>query len=318
VPGNRIGYVTAALMRSMAMASADPNIGSYTIPDFNIGWGRLDADSVLYFTGDTRRLLIVDDTTGVATGEYKETRFRVNSAIPLRVCLAWTDTAAAPSANPTLVNDLNLELTTPGGTQYRGNKYSSGQSQPNPSGWDNVNVEECARVNAPDTGLWTLRVYGQNVATHVRQWFAWTITGDVALPAATHDVGATAIVAPADTVDSGVVVTPEATVENFGTAQETFVARFTIADGYEDTVHVTLPAGRSQPACSQYAARPNCWVMRTRPMTPRTARLWSYRRPASRSSPGFPWPSLWTGSRLTRSRARPQSASESRAARTWA
>jgi hypothetical protein len=244
VTGDRISYITSALLRSMAMASADPNIGSYTIPSFDIGWGRIDADSLLYFTGDTRKLILTDDTIGIATGEYKEQHFRVTTAIPLRVCLAWTDTAAAPSANPTLINDLDLVLTASGGTVYKGNKYSSGQSTANPSGRDSINVEECARVNAPDTGVWTIRVSAHNVATARKQNFAWTITGAVE-PATveTHDVGATAILAPVDTVDSGETVAPEAIVENFGTTQETFVVRFSIADGYWDTTSVTLAAG---------------------------------------------------------------------------
>jgi hypothetical protein len=242
VPGNRFTYVSSALLRSMAMASADPNVGSYTIPSTDIGWGRIDADSVLYFTGDTRKLLLIDDTSGVATGEYKETQFLVHSALPLRVCLAWTDSAAAANANPTLVNDLDLTLTSPAGTVYKGNKYTSGQSTQNPAGRDSTNVEECARINAPDTGLWTMRVAGRNVRT-AHQPFAWTVTGNVETYVLAHDVGATAIIAPVDSVDSGETVAPQAVVENFGSSPETFVVRFTIADGYWDTTSVTLAAG---------------------------------------------------------------------------
>ena len=79
VPANKFTYISSALLRSMAMASADPNVGSYTVPSYDIGWGRIDADSVLYFTGDLRKLIITDDTTGIATGEYKERQFRVAS-----------------------------------------------------------------------------------------------------------------------------------------------------------------------------------------------------------------------------------------------
>jgi hypothetical protein len=50
-------------------------------------------------------------------------------------------------------------------------------------------------------------------------------------------------VVPTDTVDSGVTVAPQAVVENFGTSQETFVVRFTVSDGYEDTTSVTIEAG---------------------------------------------------------------------------
>jgi hypothetical protein len=243
VQGNRISYITSALLRSMAMASADPNIDSYTIPNYNTGWGRIDADSVLYFTGDVRKLIIIDDTTGIATDEYKQKQFHVASGIPLRICLAWTDTAAAPNANPTLVNDLDLTLTAPNATVYKGNKYTSGQSTPNPTGRDSINVEECARINAPDTGLWTLRVSAHNVATARKQGFAWTVTGDVSQSTPAHDVGATAIVAPVDSVDTGAVVDAKVEVSNFGTSQETFLTRLTIGAGYTDTMTVTLGAG---------------------------------------------------------------------------
>jgi hypothetical protein len=243
VQSDRITYITSALLRSMAMASADPNVGSYTVPSYDIGWGRIDADSVLYFTGDTRKLILTDDTSGIATGEYKEQRFHVTSAIPLRVCLAWTDTAAAPNANPTLINDLDLTLTAPNATVYKGNKYTNGQSTPNPAGRDSLNTEECARVNAPDTGLWTIRVSAHNVATARSQGFAWTVTGDVSLSAPTHDVGAMALLAPVDTVDTGAVIDAQVVVSNFGTSQETFLTRLTIGAGYTDTMTVTLGAG---------------------------------------------------------------------------
>ncbi|MEO0086173.1 MAG: S8 family serine peptidase, partial [candidate division WOR-3 bacterium] len=241
-PADRLGYISAALLRAMAQVSADPNIGSYVPPDNNIGWGRINADSVLYFAGDTRRLLLADDTSGLATGEYKETFFRVQSSIPLRVCLAWTDTAAAPSANPTIVNDLNLELLSPSGVEYRGNRYTSGQSTPNPTTWDAINVEECCRVNAPDTGVWRIRVYARNVATARNQGFAWAITGDVYRLTLT-DVGTMAIIAPTGVIDSGTVVTPQAIVRNFGDTPETFQVKFIIGAGYWDTTSVSLAAG---------------------------------------------------------------------------
>ncbi len=242
-PANRIAYISSALLRSMAMVSGDPNVGSYTVPDNNIGWGRVDADSVLYFAGDLRRLMLVDDTLGIATGEMKEQQFRVNSAIPLRVSLAWTDTAAAPSATRTLINNLNLQLVSPTGVQYWGNQYASGQSTPNPALRDSVNVEECVRVNAPDTGLWTLRVYGANVATAADQRFAWAVTGDIAGVSFTHDVGVTAILAPTDTVDYGDSLAPRAVVQNFGTERENFDVWFTVSNVYAVNRTLSLAAG---------------------------------------------------------------------------
>jgi hypothetical protein len=235
MPANRIDYISSALLKAMAITSADPNIGSYVVPDSNIGWGRIDVDSVLYFAGDLRKLQIKDDTIGIGTGQFKEDTFSVNSPIPLKICVAWTDTAAAPNANPTLVNDLNLEVYDPTGTFYRGNQYSAGQSSPNPSAWDNRNVEECVRVNSPLTGLWRIRVYGQNVVT-ANQPFAYCISGDIATAAPpANDVGVTAILAPAGVIDSSTTITPKARVKNFGTSPETFSVNFRIGSFYNDT-----------------------------------------------------------------------------------
>lgn len=62
-------------------------------------------------------------------------------------------------------------------------------------------------------------------------------------PVIIHDVGATAIVAPIDTVDTGTVVTPRAAVRNFGTQEETFLTRLAIGSGFSDTTTITLGAG---------------------------------------------------------------------------
>ena len=179
-PADSIKYQSAALLRTMAIVSCDPNVGSWSVPDFNIGWGRIDVDSVLYFDGDTRKLIIKDDTVGLTTGYYIGDSFYVNSAIPLRVCVAWSDTAAASNANPTLVNDLNIKLFAPSGIYYHGNIYSAGQSVANPSTWDDNNVEECCRINSPETGFWYIVVTGQSVP-YGPQPFAYAITGDISL-----------------------------------------------------------------------------------------------------------------------------------------
>lgn len=177
-PADSIIYQSAALLRAMAIVSCDPNVGSWFVPDSNIGWGRIDVDSVLYFTGDTRKLIIRDDTVGIETQQSTTDYFMVNSTIPLRVCVAWTDTAAAPNANPTLVNDINVMLTAPSGTYYHGNIYSCGQSIPNPGIWDDRNVEECFRIDNPELGIWTITMSGYNIP-YGPQPFAYALTGDI-------------------------------------------------------------------------------------------------------------------------------------------
>jgi hypothetical protein len=255
VPSDTFGYISSALIRSLAIVSADPNVGSFVVPSNDIGWGRIDLDSVLYFTGDKRKLRLVDDTTGVSTGQYAEAAFHVDSSlVPLRIALVWTDTAAAANANPTLVNNLNLEVVAPSGTFYRGNKYTSGQSTPNPTAWDSLNPEECVRVNSPETGDWTIRVRGQQVRT-ARQPYAWAITGAVSapLPPPSGDVGCTRIITPVSALDSGSSVTPACSTYNYGTVTASYLVRMKIGTGYNQTATVT----NQPPATSRYVTFPS-------------------------------------------------------------
>ena len=62
-------------------------------------------------------------------------------------------------------------------------------------------------------------------------------------PPEVHDVGATAILAPAGMVNSGQSVTPRAVIENYGTQSETFPVTFRIGADYDRTVQRTLAAG---------------------------------------------------------------------------
>jgi len=175
---NAMASPSAALLKAMAINSADPDVSSYSVPDNNIGWGRIDDDQVCYFSGDTRRLALVDDTAGLLTGEYVE--YQVNVAAsdaPLKVALVWTDYPGTPAAAVELVNDLNLTVSH-GTESYKGNVYSGGQSQSGGS-YDNRNVEECVRRNAPTPGLWTLRIDAVNVPLGP-QPFALVVTGPLA------------------------------------------------------------------------------------------------------------------------------------------
>ena len=242
-PADTWGYVSSAVLKAMILVSADPNVGSYVVPSIYIGWGRIDLDSVLYFAGDARKLLAYDDTMGLATGNYQDFAFQVtDTTMPLRVAVVWTDTAAAAGANPALVNNLDCQLTAPNADFYKGDLYTSGQSTRNPSGaFNTLDPEEMFRVDAPVAGQWTLRVSAQNVVTRP-QPYAVVITGAVML-GDLHDVGVAAIVAPADSVDSGKVVTPKAVVRNFGTFEETFPVWMNIGADYAESAEVTVAAG---------------------------------------------------------------------------
>ncbi len=175
---------SAALMRAATICSGDSGVGGFTPPEFNAGFGRLNLDAVLYFDTlgtDALKLAVVDNRTGYATGQYVQYAVNVtDSTLPLRVGLAWVDTAAAPNANPTLINDLNLELQNPAGVTYRGNQMAGWRSTPNPAAWDNRNVEEIARIVSPRRGLWYIRVRFNSTPQGARVWFGLVVTGGLA------------------------------------------------------------------------------------------------------------------------------------------
>jgi subtilisin family serine protease len=167
---------SAALIKAMLVNSCDPSLSGHTVPDTQVGWGRIDLDSVLYFAGDSRGLEIVDHTSGLSTGNYVEYIGNVlSSDVPFRAVLVWTDYPGSLAGGKKLVNDLHLTVTDPNTDEYKGNVWSGGESQTGGSS-DTLNVEECVRVNTPATGTWTVRVDAAN-CPQGPQPFALVITG---------------------------------------------------------------------------------------------------------------------------------------------
>ncbi|MBZ0267557.1 S8 family serine peptidase, partial [bacterium] len=243
VPANAF-EPSAALLKAMMVNSGVDDFSSYGIPDNNIGWGRILLDNVMYFPGDGRATVLVDEADGVATGEAREYEIHVASASEdLKITLVWTDVASTPAAGTNLVNDLDL-VVEQGATTYRGNVWSGGQSVTGGSA-DMVNVEENVRRASPVAGNYTIRVEGANVPFGP-QPYAIVVSGDlggsagvVLLDAAAYGPGESVGVRVEDTNGGGsVAVTMSSTTEAGG---ETFV--ITGSDGvYEASIPLTLAA----------------------------------------------------------------------------
>ena len=88
--------------------------------------------------------------------------YDVAAGTPLKVTLVWSDYPGTQSATKMLVNNLDLEVSGPGGVFYRGNVFGGGWSATGGLR-DNTNNVENVFVQSPAAGAWTVTVRGYNV-----------------------------------------------------------------------------------------------------------------------------------------------------------
>ncbi|MFO7638057.1 MAG: S8 family serine peptidase [bacterium] len=175
-PGYRLTGLSSAMYRALAILAADPTVEIEPPPSNAAGWGRLDLSRLLHFAGDSNVFSMVDEPVGLGTASYHEYRVLVRDSRPLTVVLAWTDTAAAPEIDVALVNDLDLELVSPDGNRYYGNRLIDGQSSPNPATRDDRNSHELFHLRSPMRGEWSILVRARSVFTD-RQPYALALRG---------------------------------------------------------------------------------------------------------------------------------------------
>ena len=114
-----IANPSAALIKATLINSAVDITGYGTtsqeaglpIPNMHEGWGRIDVAAA---TAPLVRRF-VNNTTGLSTAGTATYTYQVNAGTPFKVSLVWSDPEAAALAATTLVNNLNLTVTAPGG-----------------------------------------------------------------------------------------------------------------------------------------------------------------------------------------------------------
>lgn len=158
---------TAALMKAILIHGAHPMAGQYTppevaaVPDNSQGWGRVNLQGALFPEYPAKMEFKDKAVDAVGTGESKEYSFTVvNSTVPLRATLVWTDYPSTPSAGG-LVNTLRLSIIPPAGSTVTGV----------PS---NNNVQQ-AVINNPQNGVYKVKVEGINIP-HPKQDFALVVS----------------------------------------------------------------------------------------------------------------------------------------------
>ncbi|MBN1673090.1 MAG: S8 family serine peptidase [Kiritimatiellae bacterium] len=131
------------------------------------GWGQVNVDDTLFPPAPL--VLTVHDGDSLATGQHEEYEIGINGTNTLRVTLAYTDYPGTAGSGKALVNDLDLVLIAPNGTNY----FPGGGSAPNRT--DNV---EGIDLPNPPSGTYTIRVSGYNTPQGP-QPFALVVCGPV-------------------------------------------------------------------------------------------------------------------------------------------
>lgn len=140
-------------------------------PDIDQGWGRVNLQGSIY--PSTGNFDFENNVDGLRTGENFTKVFRVNSPEELRVTLAWSDHPGSYFSGKYLVNDLDLILTAPNGTVYRGNDLI----HPFDDTTDDINPVESVTVPSPAVGWWKIEVNGSNIPKGP-QHFAVVLSGN--------------------------------------------------------------------------------------------------------------------------------------------
>ncbi|MBN2209437.1 MAG: S8 family serine peptidase [Candidatus Coatesbacteria bacterium] len=151
-----------SLVRAWMIATAFdmPEPSNRPIPNEDEGWGRIDLSAML--SPDADIVHYDEEVSFTETGEDYITTVSVGSAAePFKVALAWQDSPGALHAQPALVNDLDLIVTGSDGTEYLGNSFANGFS--NPGGQpDRRNNVECVFIESPQ-GQYTIRVVAHQI-----------------------------------------------------------------------------------------------------------------------------------------------------------
>jgi len=170
---------SAALLKATLVSSALNMTGATAIPGNCQGWGRVLLEDSLFFTGQARKLWVKDNATAFATGSTNEDRtftFSVTAGEPFKATLAWTDFPSTPAASVNINNDVDLIVTGPTGTVWRGNVFSGGVSAAGGAA-DRRNTLEQVLLAAPAAGVYTVTVRSFNVPSGP-QPFALVVTGN--------------------------------------------------------------------------------------------------------------------------------------------
>jgi len=163
----------ASLMKAVLSNNAD-DLGNSN-PDYKYGFGRINGLKAVKALEATNYAV-----NTVTTGGQNDVTIAVPAGThELKVMLCWSDPAAAANANPSLIDNLDLEVLDP--TTNTWLPWTLSGANPNNGAVravNNVDIIEQVTIPTPATGTYTLRVKGTAVPSGANQQYAltWTVT----------------------------------------------------------------------------------------------------------------------------------------------
>ncbi|NCG42820.1 MAG: S8 family serine peptidase [Euryarchaeota archaeon] len=144
-----------ALVKALLVLGAQ-DIGARDIPNNDEGWGRINLRDTLAPQGGQG--IWVDDRSVLSgSGNSKSYTFNLTQNNgKFKVVLTWSDERGSSFSTKKLVNNLDLIVTSPDGTIYKGNDFANGASTTGGSA-DDTNNLEVVLLDYAMSGVWTVK-----------------------------------------------------------------------------------------------------------------------------------------------------------------
>ncbi|MDD4307296.1 MAG: S8 family serine peptidase, partial [Thermoplasmata archaeon] len=170
-PTNQIPY--SATIKALMIADAyQYPIGTNLITRNVEGWGTPDMENM--YTLGANYHVIEEHPLAISSGTVWTKNVYSDGTKPLKITTAWTDPAAPSTTGTgrTLINNLDLKVTSPTGTVYWGNMGlwnsiwsvsgtgTNDWTRTNPTYTDDENNVENVFIQSPAAGIWAIEVQG--------------------------------------------------------------------------------------------------------------------------------------------------------------
>ncbi len=180
-------YMKAATVKGLIMHTAD-EAGSYDGPDYEFGWGLINAESAAKVIRDknlTSSRTIIEENV-LANGTSFTKSISAGGFVPLKVSISWTDpqypgqnSGTVDPATKYLVNDLDVKVVSTTGTIYYPWKLHGLTGLfTAPSNNSTNDVDNYERVDIPlPSGNYTITVTHKGNLTGGSQPFSLIVSG---------------------------------------------------------------------------------------------------------------------------------------------